>query len=77
MIMRFTTLRIVMNEVFGEENFVANCQSGRSGQLVQEHVGGFSTDHDYVLCFAKDRSSFRLLAISCRGPKTTAQLLEP
>ena len=47
-------LRLLMNEVFGEENFVAelvwNLRSGTQ-------AGHFTRSHEYVLCFAKSKEA--------------------
>lgn len=54
-------LRLLMNEVFGEENFVANIVWERSFSPVnlKKH---FSESHDYVLCYSKN-----LELAECKG----------
>lgn len=46
-------LRLLANEVFGEENFVASItiMTNPKGRVLQEH---FSQTHDYLLVYAKD-----------------------
>ncbi|MBY0523263.1 MAG: site-specific DNA-methyltransferase [Gemmataceae bacterium] len=47
-------LRMLMNEVFGEENFVAQL-IWKSRQFTDARaISGVSTDHEYVLVYAKD-----------------------
>jgi len=49
-------LRIIMNEIFGEENFI--CQfiwKSKSGGANDSRF--VATDHEYVLCFCKDNNS--------------------
>jgi adenine-specific DNA-methyltransferase len=45
-------LRKMMDEVFGEDNFVAEIirQTRKGGGSMSRHI---SSDHDYILCFAK------------------------
>ena len=45
-------LRLLMNEIFGEENFVAQIVWERSFSPVNL-MKHFSTAHDYILCYAK------------------------
>ena len=56
-------LRLVMNEIFGEENFVAQMvrQGVRGGM---GSVEGIKSGHDYVLAYAKDDSELRLGGIA-------------
>ncbi|AGX87417.1 site-specific DNA-methyltransferase [Candidatus Symbiobacter mobilis] len=61
------TLRLLMDEVFGARNFVAN--------FVWEHRKSSQNDvdvslsHNYTLCFARDRRVFRLLALAIDATK--------
>jgi adenine-specific DNA-methyltransferase len=48
----------LMNEVFGEDNFVANI-IWRKKYGVQNDAKHFSTSHEYIVCYAKDKSIFR------------------
>ena len=56
-------LRLLMNEVFGEENLLQQI-------IWQRHAGGgndakhFATDHEYVLAYAKNKESIALLRLS-------------
>ena len=49
--------RMVMDEIFGEEGFIATCiwQKNFSPKNTAKH---FSEDHDYVLVYAKDSNSW-------------------
>jgi adenine-specific DNA-methyltransferase len=51
-------LRMLMNEVFGEENFVATCvwQKVYSPKNTAKH---FSEDHDYLVFFAREGEPWR------------------
>src|ERR1700757_2878362 len=57
-----TNLRLLMNEVFGEENYVQEI-------IWQRHAGGgndskyFAIDHEYILCYAKNLSSIDKLRL--------------
>lgn len=46
---------MVMNEIFGEENFVANIIWQHSIQL-KWYLGRFSVHHNYTLCYQKSDS---------------------
>jgi len=46
-------LRILMDEIFGEENFVA--QFPRSIGTVPKTTSGIQNRHDYVLCYLKNK----------------------
>jgi len=55
-------LRLLMNEVFGEENYVQEI-------VWQRHAGGgndskyFAVDHEYILCYAKNLASIKRLRL--------------
>jgi adenine-specific DNA-methyltransferase len=57
-----TNLRLLMNEVFGEENYVQEI-------VWQRHAGGgndskyFAIDHEFILCYAKNLSSIPVLRL--------------
>jgi len=57
-----TNLRLLMNEVFGEENYVQEI-------VWQRHAGGgndskyFAVDHEFILCYAKNLSSIQRLRL--------------
>ena len=63
-------LRLLMNMVFGEENFVANfvVQSNSSGAK----FGLTAVLHEFVLCYAKNRDEVGALSLPL-GEKTLAQ----
>lgn len=56
-------LRLLMNEIFGEDNFIAEFvwQSKKGGG---SDNSGAVTDHEYVLCFCKDFNESPLSKIS-------------
>lgn len=62
-------LRILMNEVFGSENFVATVLWER--QYGQSNIASISISHDYLIVFASDREQF--LRTRNRLPRTTKQ----
>lgn len=49
-------LRLMMNEIFGEENFVTTIVWQRRDTPAND-VQGFSTYHEYVLCYARQRDA--------------------
>ncbi|MBL39348.1 MAG: site-specific DNA-methyltransferase [Xanthomonadales bacterium] len=51
-------LRCLMNEIFGEENFVAQFVWKARKFTDSRSVANVSTDHEYLVCFSK-RSEFR------------------
>jgi len=52
-------LRLLMNEVFGEENFIEQIiWRKKSGGGQQDDY--FVTEHDYILCYSKDSNVFSL-----------------
>lgn len=59
-------LRLMMNEIFGEENFLANIcwERADSPKMDADH---FSTQHDYILCYAKTIRSFKVNRIMYTG----------
>lgn len=48
----FSSLRFIMNEVFGEYNFVANFVWKSKGSGAYD-TKAIKTEHEYILCFAK------------------------
>jgi adenine-specific DNA-methyltransferase len=62
-------LRIVMDELFGRDNFVASVVWQR--QASQSNVAVFAVTHDYILVFARDRS--RWAGARNRLPRTAKQ----
>jgi adenine-specific DNA-methyltransferase len=52
-------LRVLMDEVFGEGNFVANITAinNRSGRSDDKHI---ATSHEYLIVYAKDEKSVQL-----------------
>lgn len=49
-------LRVLMDELFGRDNFVATIVWER--QYTQSNMAVFSTSHDYILLYARDRTHF-------------------
>lgn len=55
--------RTMLDDLFGEENFVAQfCWKSRASEDTRATTG-VSTDHEYALCYSKD-PEFRLLGVS-------------
>jgi adenine-specific DNA-methyltransferase len=50
--------RVLLDEVFGRSNFVANIVWNKS-YAVRSNAEFFSTAHEHILVYAKDRSAFR------------------
>ena len=46
-------LRLIMNEIFGEENFIACFIWKRRQNVDSRSKNGASVDHEYILCFRK------------------------
>jgi|26BtaG_2_1085354.scaffolds.fasta_scaffold02361_4 adenine-specific DNA-methyltransferase len=51
-------LRLLMNEIFGEENFVASIV-WRKKYGIQNDAKYFSISHEYLLCYAKQKEEFK------------------
>ena len=55
-------LRLIMNEIFGEENFIAEivwkCRAGGGSDSKY-----FAKDHEYILCFAKNSDNLERFGI--------------
>ncbi len=51
-------LRMVMNEIFGEENFLASIVWRRRQVADNRNLNQVSTDHEYVLCYGRENTSF-------------------
>jgi len=66
-------LRLVMNEIFGEENFVANLIWKSRQNKDNRNVTGASIDHEYVLCYSK-ANEYKALKGS---PRKTEQYSNP
>ena len=78
-------LRMLLNEVFGEENFIVEIIWKSRKQVDNRTVTGASIDHEYLLCFgrspsgslrgsAKDLSKFSNPDNDPRGPWRSADL---
>ena len=52
-------LKILCDEVFGEENFVADL-IWKKKNVVQNDARFFSTDHEYILCYVKSADALKL-----------------
>ena len=61
-------LRMLMNEVFGEENFVSNI-IWQNKYTRSNDARWFSSNHEYLLVFARNREKLRLNLL----PRTAAQ----
>lgn len=53
-------LRILMNEIFGEENFIGELVWKSRQNKDNRNISGLSIDHEYVLCFSKTNNERRL-----------------
>ena len=63
-------LRLIMNEVFGEENFVSNI-IWQKKYTRSNDARWFSNNHDYILVFARNKEQVKLNLL----PRTDAQKL--
>jgi len=50
-------LRLMMNEVFGEENFFGNFQWRRRQRADSRNQSNVSTDHEYIIAYAKSEKA--------------------
>jgi adenine-specific DNA-methyltransferase len=50
-------LRLLMNEVFGEENFVGNFQWRRRQRADSRNQSNVSTDHEYIIAYSKSEKA--------------------
>ena len=57
---RCTDAREVLDEIFGEENFVAVCIAGTRWTRPKNTAEFLSVDHDYVLVYAKRIEEFEV-----------------
>jgi len=55
-------LRMIMNEIFGEENFVAEI-AWEGMDTVKNDSKYFSENHEYILCFSKNKEKLLLKGI--------------
>ena len=46
-------LRLIMNEIFGEENFIAQLIWKSRQNKDTRNITGASIDHEYVVCFGQ------------------------
>lgn len=53
----FPNLRLICNEIFGEENWIATFIWEK--RTTRENRRVFSFNHDYVLCYARDKDQFQ------------------
>ncbi|WP_316800201.1 site-specific DNA-methyltransferase [Pedobacter frigidisoli] len=53
-------LKLILNEIFGEENFVSQLVWKSRQNKDNRNVSGVSVDHEYVFCYAKN-STYRSL----------------
>lgn len=52
----YAYLRLICDEIFGEDNFIGNFIWKKS-HTVKNDKKGISSQHEYILCFAKDKKS--------------------
>ena len=64
-------LKVMMDEVFGRNNFIATViwQKIHARNNSAQH---FSSDHDYIVVFAKDKNSWSATALTARRPATAS-----
>lgn len=53
-------LRLMMNEIFGEENFIGELIWKSRQNKDNRNISGLSIDHEYILCFSKTNNERRL-----------------
>ncbi len=70
-----TNLKMLMNEIFGEENFLAQIVWQRSFSPVNLKRY-FSESHDYILCYAKNISQCKIKGLR-RGPEALKRYKNP
>lgn len=65
-------LQLLLNEIFGAENFLANLVWKRKagGGDDSEHV---ATEHEYVLCYAKRKQLAKISRVTHESPAMTAK----
>ena len=56
-------VRLLLNEVYGEENFIGELIWKSRQNKDNRNISGLSVDHEYVLCFSKTNSERRLVTI--------------
>jgi adenine-specific DNA-methyltransferase len=67
--------KVLMDEVFGRQNFVANVVWQKKYAPAND-AKWFSDDHDHILCFARDRETWRPNMLE-RGEKQRATYKNP
>ena len=65
-------LRLLMNEIFGEENFVAAFVWKRKAGGADDS-GHVAAEHEYVLCFSRDSSKASVASVLRESPSMTAK----
>ncbi|MDE2593409.1 MAG: site-specific DNA-methyltransferase [Burkholderiales bacterium] len=58
--------RMVLDEIFGDENFV-NCFAWRKVDSPNDNKVAVTPDHDYVLCYSKDKSQVQFSPMLALG----------
>jgi adenine-specific DNA-methyltransferase len=65
-------LRILMNEIFGEENFLVTfVWKKKAGG--GDDSGHAAAEHEYILCYARDESQCELASVLHESPSMTAK----
>lgn len=55
-------LRLIMDEIFGEENFVAEI-AWQNLDTIKNDAQYFSDNHEYILCYSKNKELLKILGI--------------
>ena len=60
-------LRLLMNEIFGEENSLTKAPTALIWQQAGTTAGHFAKAHEYVLCYAKNKESLSFFSLENYG----------
>lgn len=56
-------LKVIMDEIFGRKNFVANCIWQKKHTRAND-AKWFSDNHDHIICFAKNKTNWKINLLS-------------
>ncbi|WP_223120900.1 site-specific DNA-methyltransferase [Sphaerotilus sulfidivorans] len=68
----FENARRLLNEIYGEENFIANFIWKRKAGGGDDS-GHVAAEHEYVICFAKDSAAAGIASVQHESPAMTAK----
>lgn len=60
-------LRMIMNEIFGEENSLTKAPTALIWQQAGTTAGHFAKAHEYILCYAKNKDSLPFFSLTDYG----------